>query len=106
MKMSRIIRRYNITENDLEYDICTDTYCLACEPCYRFDTSAPDKCIVCYDLEELNAGIRVPQYFQSIVHLLMRMPKTLRKIVIYRSGDVVKRYYNVENDLRIDVSGD
>jgi hypothetical protein len=100
MRLSTIWSRYNVLARDLEMEFHTDKYAIVCEPLYRFDVDAPDDALVCYDIAELDAGIRVPQYYKWY-HLFRILPPRLRKVVVTRNGEVLKTFHNVVNDMRV-----
>jgi len=103
--VSIILRRYDIIEKDLEYELTFTVNdaktTIVCEPDYRFNPNAKTQ-IRCYNKHEVDNGILVPSWYRSIIHLLWNLPKTIDKIVVTRDGEVIKTFHNVENDIRIE----
>jgi len=69
VKLSYIIKKYDIIDKDLEIEFHTDKYAIVCEPDYRYNCRAKSQ-VRCYDIGELNSGIRVPMFYRSIVHTI------------------------------------
>jgi len=99
ISLKNILQRYNIIENDLEYEIYFDDSIIVCVPDYRFNTRATTH-IRCYNKYDLDNGIITPSWYRSIIHFLYNIKdKTIKKIVITKDGEPIKTFHGIVNDL-------